>query len=1159
MRKRTGLRKPYGIRQAEWDSLPEHLKNKIIRKREEQEAKANLLNFADFAKGVVAAEGGFPMDIVSLLAPGGGQGHAQRLTQMRPGGYSGYKEQEFVPEYKGTSPDLYKEMGGTPGSGSGLAGELLAPGAILTAPFMIGQKVKKIASNVPKILDKGNEVLNRVFGAGDPPYSNLGLTDTSRLLKELEAEGQFGDIFIARDRLKKLINSDDPEKRIYNKQIRDYSGFDKWLDEYENKYAKGKKKVTTVSLNDLENFWADQNLDLREAETKAFSNDYNPVPGGTNQKTFIMTYHGKNPPMSLETTNNLNELAKNMHQKPFDELSVNEQEWIERIYHAKYPEDTSAVFDIIPTPGDKLRDQAMITSGREPSVTPASDQGVRFARKEASHFKQPNVVFHLRMDDRLGIGKQKGEKHLNVFELQSDWYARANKGGIWDFEKIDSDIYELQRRNADLNNQIAAMRTPGGRSPAAKELVDEMDDNFVEIGILEDRREKLINKKVEFEELLTSEGRKGIKSATKMPLIHPRQNEKWVELALKRILKKAVDEGYDRITLGSKEIHQELYGGLIKDLAEIKVVREPKNKEFKINRVKIDPISGEPVSTTTTVSGEKFPYHIELFNKKGERIKTNKEGVNHYGEQNIDNIFGKEIANLIREKAKTNKKTVIKDFESVDIGLEHIRVLYENVIPNLIKGKKGSGIFKKMGLKVEKVPVGNNNQLPTQLIRQAQTEGVVAPQWQGVMDENINLLTEHNFNTEYSQVEGRIFSTGEGFGTPDLEDVYFGGSAEFEARLDANRDTLDSFVIEANEDALEAMRQIEIHDRLPVDEDVDIGYRNLLHPETRQAEIQHNIAEIENQNGFVTVLDPENNSPPKFIEGGDVPHESEMFHDEDLYDIAKTGDEIIAQNNEIRTMYEAEWGPEEIATHNRLNNLIKRIELVGHPQVIYSRGVLDVMENSWGSDYRLGEIPYTLGDSPDIERLAEFMPTRQTDFQEIARLENETFDLLPNEAKEDLRQVRSMELILRDNYDIETFYPSLDEEPRFMFSEEVFGAEGQGGGHPIDVPVDRETILEIANDIIAGPFIMSLDNQLGELMLNHGHFRNVMENFNFEVPLMPEPKNLFMVNSIKLTDDKGKLLEKLKPLKEGGKLFYGALPPGILAAQAANQQQSLLE
>ena len=187
------------------------------------------------------------------------------------------------------------------------------------------------------------------------------------------------------------------------------------------------------------------------------------------------------------------------------------------------------------------------------------------------------------------------------------------------------------------------------------------------------------------------------------------------------------------------------------------------------------------------------------------------------------------------------------------------------------------------------------------------------------------------------------------------------------------------------------------------------------------------------------------------------------------------------------------------------------------------------------------------------------MPTRQTNFQEITRLENETFDLLPNDAKEDLRQVRSMELILRDNYDIETFYPSFDEEPRFMFSEEVFGAEGQGGGHPIDVPVDRETILEIANDIIAGPFIMSLDNQLGELMLNHGHFRNVMENFNFEVPLMPEPKNLFMVNSIKLTDDKGKLLEKLKPLKEGGKLFYGALRPGILAAQAANQQQSLLE
>jgi len=44
-----------------------------------------------------------------------------------------------------------------------------------------------------------------------------------------------------------------------------------------------------------------------------------------------------------------------MHQKPFDELKPDQQAWVEKIYPSKYPEDTSAAFNIIPTPGDRLR------------------------------------------------------------------------------------------------------------------------------------------------------------------------------------------------------------------------------------------------------------------------------------------------------------------------------------------------------------------------------------------------------------------------------------------------------------------------------------------------------------------------------------------------------------------------------------------------------------------------------------------------------------------------------------------------------------------------------------------------------------------------------------------------------------------------------------
>ena len=135
MRKRTGLRKtentgpgiiprkPSFMSQRQWDDIPISQRKKVLENIKRTEGKsATMGNPADFVKGIAAAEGGLPMDIASILAPGGGMSQAQRLTQMRPGGYPDYEEQEFVPEYKGTTLDLYSKMGGDPTSGAGLFG-----------------------------------------------------------------------------------------------------------------------------------------------------------------------------------------------------------------------------------------------------------------------------------------------------------------------------------------------------------------------------------------------------------------------------------------------------------------------------------------------------------------------------------------------------------------------------------------------------------------------------------------------------------------------------------------------------------------------------------------------------------------------------------------------------------------------------------------------------------------------------------------------------------------------------------------------------------------------------------------------------------------------------------------------------------------------------
>jgi len=126
------MNKPNYIRQSEWDSLPDFTKRKILSKIEDREAKsAHTGEISDAVKGLISAEAGLPMDVASLLAPGGGQSHALRLREMRPGGYSGYEEKNFVPEYKGTSLDIAERLGADTGSGATTLGMMLAPGTMM--------------------------------------------------------------------------------------------------------------------------------------------------------------------------------------------------------------------------------------------------------------------------------------------------------------------------------------------------------------------------------------------------------------------------------------------------------------------------------------------------------------------------------------------------------------------------------------------------------------------------------------------------------------------------------------------------------------------------------------------------------------------------------------------------------------------------------------------------------------------------------------------------------------------------------------------------------------------------------------------------------------------------------------------------------------------
>mgnify|MGYP001603140338 CR=1 FL=1 len=126
-----------------------------------------------------------------------------------------------------------------------------------------------------------------------------------------------------------------------------------------------------------------------------------------------------------------------------------------------------------------------------------------------NHFDEPNILAHARINDRTIDGK----KALFIEEIQSDWHQKGRKGG-----------YEESGRVQKLQEQV-------------KNLIRQQD------AIANDTSKDLewhdLRKK---EQALHDEINSIEKSVPDAPF-----KKTWHELMFKRLLDKAVKEGYDKI------------------------------------------------------------------------------------------------------------------------------------------------------------------------------------------------------------------------------------------------------------------------------------------------------------------------------------------------------------------------------------------------------------------------------------------------------------------------------------------------------------------------------------------------------------------------------------------------------------------------------------
>jgi len=194
---------------------------------------------------------------------------------------------------------------------------------------------------------------------------------------------------------------------------------------------------------------------------------------------------------------------------------------------------------------------AQLNSVRQQEITNAMPAQARNASAapeyRSSHFDEPNILAHMRVNDRIDAD---GKKMLLIEEVQSDWHQAGRERGyqgkgtlkelpdnyfVQEIKTIDGDTMYVVRDN---NNPGVVLNKDYNKQSAINGVINELN--------------------------ATSAG--GVPDA---PF-----KDTWHQLALKRALKEAVDKGYDRIGLTTGAQQAERYN-LAKQVDEVIAKRNP--------------------------------------------------------------------------------------------------------------------------------------------------------------------------------------------------------------------------------------------------------------------------------------------------------------------------------------------------------------------------------------------------------------------------------------------------------------------------------------------------------------------------------------------------------------------------------------------------------
>jgi hypothetical protein len=264
-----------------------------------------------------------------------------------------------------------------------------------------------------------------------------------------------------------------------------------------------------------------------------------------------------------------------------------------------------------PTAADAIREAQVGWSSGE---LPESQRG----GFTSSHWDEPNVLAHLRLSDR----DMDGKRTLLVEEIQSDWAQKGRKEG---FRPDDADWLDKRRQQIEALGERATQ---------------------------EQKREWAAIK---------NELEKNIPTA---PFV--RDTTRWTTLGLKRILKMAADEGYDRVAI-------------------VPGAEQAKRYDLSKQVDRVEWIPGDKTLRAYRQGADTSPVISRTLNSESE----------------LADVIGKEAAEkLLRQpldESKINRAPFQKlEGEELSIGGEGMKGYYDKIVPDAL-----NKLAKEYGVKVQ--------------------------------------------------------------------------------------------------------------------------------------------------------------------------------------------------------------------------------------------------------------------------------------------------------------------------------------------------------------------------------------------------------------------------------------------------------------------------